>query len=81
MNRFAGRVALVTGAASGVGRATVERLVAEGARVGCLDLTPSGCGEGTFDVVADVRDETAVAGAEARFATGAVLRLDGGAGA
>lgn len=61
MSRFAGRVALVTGAASGVGRATAERLVAEGARVGCLDLAPSGLSDGTLDVIADVRDETAVA--------------------
>ncbi|MCB9946226.1 MAG: SDR family NAD(P)-dependent oxidoreductase, partial [Rhodospirillaceae bacterium] len=32
-NRFAGKIALVTGAASGIGRAIAARLVAEGARV------------------------------------------------
>ena len=38
MERFDGRVALVTGAASGIGKATVLRLVAEGARVVLTDL-------------------------------------------
>ena len=37
-NRFLGRVALVTGGASGIGRATGRRLMAEGARVATLDL-------------------------------------------
>ncbi|MEU8679710.1 SDR family NAD(P)-dependent oxidoreductase, partial [Streptomyces sp. NPDC048560] len=33
MDRFTGRTAVVTGAASGIGAATAERLAAEGAAV------------------------------------------------
>ena len=37
-NRFSGRVAFVTGAASGIGTATARRLLSEGAKVAGFDL-------------------------------------------
>ena len=39
--RFSGRVALVTGGASGIGQAVALRLVSEGAAVSALDLQPA----------------------------------------
>jgi NAD(P)-dependent dehydrogenase (short-subunit alcohol dehydrogenase family) len=38
MRRFEGRVAVVTGAGSGLGHATALRLASEGASVACLDI-------------------------------------------
>ena len=68
--RLDGKVALVTGAASGIGFECVARFVRDGARVVGLDLTapardlelPAGASEVSF-VAADVRDEDAIAAA------------------
>ena len=39
-NRFAGKTAIVTGAAQGIGRDVVMRIAAEGARVALVDRSP-----------------------------------------
>lgn len=44
-NRFAGTVALLSGAASGIGRATATRLAAEGASIYALDVNDAGLRE------------------------------------
>jgi NAD(P)-dependent dehydrogenase (short-subunit alcohol dehydrogenase family) len=78
---LAGRVGLVTGGASGIGRAIAERIVAEGACVVIADLDADGAEKVVADlgaerahaVALDVSDEAAV---EAAF-TDAALRFGG----
>ncbi|MFD6230717.1 SDR family NAD(P)-dependent oxidoreductase [Streptomyces sp. NPDC060232] len=42
MNRYEGRRVLITGGGSGIGRATVHRLLAEGGRVHAVDVSEAG---------------------------------------
>jgi NAD(P)-dependent dehydrogenase (short-subunit alcohol dehydrogenase family) len=62
--RFAGRVALVSGAAGGIGRATVARLTAEGATVVAADVDEAAAG-GALTVRCDVVDPESCAAAVA----------------
>ncbi len=60
MSRLKGRKALVTGAASGIGAATVARLLADGATVLACDISGEGMA-GTFNHVANLADPQAIA--------------------
>ena len=66
-DRLAGKVAIVTGAGSGIGRASALRFAEEGARVTCVDIsrdaveaTAREIGAQAFAVGADVSDASAV---------------------
>jgi NAD(P)-dependent dehydrogenase (short-subunit alcohol dehydrogenase family) len=76
MRGLDGKRALVTGAARGIGRATAERLAAEGARVALLDVDADALAQaaavverGSIPLHADVRDEAGLREAIQRAAT------------
>ena len=52
MDQLSGRTAVVTGAASGIGRAMVERFAAEGMQVVLADIEPDALDAATAEVVA-----------------------------
>ena len=56
MGSLEGRSALITGGSSGIGLATVERFVQEGAQVGVVDLHPPPGGQAELYIEADVGD-------------------------
>ncbi|MFI6370748.1 SDR family NAD(P)-dependent oxidoreductase [Streptomyces sp. NPDC050546] len=60
MSDFEGVTALVTGGASGIGRATADLLAERGARVAVLDLDPSPVDKPLLAYRADVTDDASV---------------------
>ena len=91
VGRLDGKVAIVTGAGSGLGRAAATRFAAEGAAVACVDLdrdgaeeTVSAMGERGLVVIADVTSEAdterMVAETVAHFGPPTVLYANAGIG-
>jgi len=91
--RHAGKVALVTGAGSGIGRASAQRLAAEGASVIVTDLDGDAAAETAHELgdaavalalALDVTDEAAIAGVVAdgieRFGALHLLHANAGIG-
>jgi hypothetical protein len=80
-DRFAGRCAVVTGGASGLGKAVAARIVAEGGKVALWDLDAEGLEAAAAEVGAahtvalDVSDQTAVAAA-AKASNEALGKID-----
>lgn len=81
MGSVAGRRAVVTGGASGIGRATVERLVSDGAAVLSVDVDPAGADvTGAEFVCADVSTAESWAGIGMAAGSADLLVLNAGMG-
>jgi NAD(P)-dependent dehydrogenase (short-subunit alcohol dehydrogenase family) len=85
MTDFSGLAAVVTGGASGIGRATAELLAARGARVAALDINPDQVADPLVGIRCDVTDDAsvraAVAAAAERFGRLDIVINNAGIGA
>jgi len=85
MTDFDGLVAIVTGGASGIGRAAAELLASRGARVAALDVKPDEVAEPLVGIRCDVTDDesvrAAVADAAQRFGRLDIVINNAGIGA
>ena len=85
MTDFSGLAAIVTGGASGIGRATAELLASRGAKVAALDLNPDQVADPLVGIRCDVTDDAsvraAVAEAAERFGRLDILINNAGIGA
>ena len=63
MTRFAGKTFIVTGGGSGIGAATVKRLLSEGAKVVAVDLDTAKA-QATLDAVGTGTDRAIAAGVD-----------------
>jgi NAD(P)-dependent dehydrogenase (short-subunit alcohol dehydrogenase family) len=52
MSDFRDKIAIITGAGAGIGRATALRFAADGASVACLDVSTDACEQTAADIVA-----------------------------
>lgn len=76
-DRLSGKVVLITGAASGIGRASVDAVIAQGGQVVATDLQPiDGLGNSGISLSVDVTDPDAVEAA-AQAALDHYGRIDG----
>ena len=66
--RMPGLCVVITGAGSGIGLATTEAMLREGARVAALDLSPPATRAGLLPIVADVRNQEQIDAAVAQTA-------------
>ncbi len=72
MNRLTDQVVLITGGGSGLGRAIVERFIAEGARVGVLEKSLEKCAQ----LKADFRGAVSVCPGDVRNFTDNARAVD-----